>query len=84
MGLFRSVGQWFKALGYLLTGQVDSARSVLETNPHTVRAKFDSIIREKKSRIQEYQKAVATLVAQQEKKMASLRHLSTPKSYNFF
>lgn len=76
MGLFRSIGQWFKALGYLLTGRVDSARSVLETNPHAVRAKFDTIIREKKSRIQEYQKAVATLVAQQEKKMATVKSLT--------
>jgi chromosome segregation ATPase len=76
MGLFRSIGQWFKALGYLLTGRLDSARSVLDTNPHAVRAKFDSIIREKKGRIQEYQKAVATLVAQQEKKMASVKSLT--------
>lgn len=76
MGVFRSVGRWFKALGYLLTGKLDSAREVLDTNPHAVRARFDEIIRDKVGRIQEYKKAVAGLVAQQEKKMAQVKKLT--------
>ena len=32
--MFRALARWFKAIGYLLTGQIDSARRVLDTNPH--------------------------------------------------
>jgi len=76
MGLGRSLVQWVKAFGYLLTGRLDAAREVLDTNPHVVRAKYDDIIREKVSRIQQYKKAVATLVAQQEKKMNQVKALT--------
>ena len=76
MGVFRSVGRWFKALGYLLTGRLDSAREALDTNPHAIKARFDDIIRDKVGRIQEYKKAVASLVAQQEKKMAQVKSLT--------
>jgi chromosome segregation ATPase len=68
MGLGRSITNWFKAIGYLLTGRLDSAREVLDSNPHVIKAKFDEIIRDKVSRIQQYKKAVSSLVAQQEKK----------------
>ena len=76
MGLGRSIANWFKALGYMLTGRIDSAREVLDTNPHAVRAKFDDIIRDKVDRIQQYKKAVSSLVAQQEKKMQQVETLT--------
>ena len=76
MGLVRSIGNWIKALGYLLTGRLDAAREVLDTNPHVVRAKFDEIIRDKVSRIQQYKTAVSSLVAQQEKKIHQVKQLS--------
>lgn len=76
MGLFGSIGRWFKALGYLLTGRIDAARETLDTNPHVVKAKYDDIIREKVGRIQEYKKAVASLVAQEEKKVQQVRQLT--------
>jgi chromosome segregation ATPase len=76
MGVMRSIGRWFKALGYLLTGRLDSARQALDTNPHAIKARFDEIIRDKVSRIQEYKKAVASLVAQQEKKIAQVKSLT--------
>lgn len=76
MGVMRSIGRWFKALGYLMTGRLDSAREALDTNPHAIKARFDEIIREKVNRIQEYKKAVASLVAQQEKKMAQVKSLT--------
>ena len=31
--MFGAIGRWIKAVGYLLTGQIDSARRVLDTNP---------------------------------------------------
>ncbi len=74
--MFRAIGRWIKAVGYLLTGQVDSARRVLDTNPHVIRAKYDEIVREKISRIQQYKQAVAGLIAQEEAKTAKIKQLS--------
>jgi ribosomal protein L9 len=74
--MFGAIGRWFKALGYLLTGQIDSARRVLDMNPHVVRAKYDAIVREKVARIHTYKQAVAGLIAQQENKMAIVKRLS--------
>jgi len=74
--MFGALGRWIKAVGYLLTGQIDSARRVLDTNPHVVRAKYDAIITEKVSRIHTYKQAVAGLIAQQENKMAKVKALT--------
>jgi hypothetical protein len=74
--MFGAIGRWFKALSYLLTGQVDSARRTLDQNPHVVRAKYDSIVREKIARIQTYKQAVAGLIAQQENKMAAVKRMT--------
>jgi len=74
--MFRALGRWLKAVGYLLTGQIDSARRTLDTNPHVVRAKYDEIIREKTSRIHQYKQAVAGLIAQQENKVQKVKSLT--------
>jgi phage shock protein A len=74
--MFNAIARWFKAVGYLLTGQVDSARRVLETNPNAVRAKYDSVIRDKVNQIHTYKQAVAGLIAQQENKIAKLKILT--------
>ncbi len=74
--MFRAIGRWIKAVGYLLTGQVDSARRVLDTNPHVIRAKYDEIVKEKVARIQQFKQAVAGLIAQEEAKAAKIRGLS--------
>ncbi len=74
--MFRALARWIKAVGYLLTGQVDSARRVLDQNPHVVRAKFDEIIRDKINQIQIYKQAVAGLIAQQETKVGKVKVLS--------
>jgi len=74
--MFRAIGRWIKAVGYLLTGQIDSARRILDTNPHVVRAKYDEIIREKTSRVHQYKQAVAGLIAQQENKVGKVKSLT--------
>lgn len=74
--MFKAIFRWFKAVGYLLTGQVDAARRSLDTNPHVVRAKYDEIVRDKTNRIHQYKEAVAGLIAQQEGKMAKVRGLT--------
>lgn len=74
--MLRAMMRWLKALGYLVTGQVDAARRTLDTNPHVVRAKYDEIVREKTGRIQQYKQAVASLIAQEEAKVGKVRSLT--------
>src|SRR6266545_4369620 len=71
-----AIGRWIKAVGYLLTGRIDSVRKALDQSPHVVRAKYDTIIRDKVNQIQTYKQAVAGLIAQQENKMAKVKTLS--------
>lgn len=71
-----ALGRYLRALGYLFTGRIDSARKELSANPYVIQATFDRVIEEKKARIQQYKDAVARLIAQQEKKMASVRTLT--------
>lgn len=71
-----AIVRWFKAVGYLLTGRIDSARRVIDSNPHVVRAKYDTIVRDKVSQIHIYKQAVAGLIAQQENKMARVKALT--------
>jgi len=74
--MFRAIGRWFKAVLYLVTGRLDAARRVLDTDPHVVRAKYDEIARDKTSRIQQYKQAGSALIAQQDKKTAKVKDLS--------
>ncbi len=74
--MFGAIARWLKAVGYLLTGQIDAARRSLDMNPHVVRAKYDDIIRDKTGRIQQYKQAVAGLIAQQEKKVGKIKALT--------
>ncbi len=76
MAIVGAVSRWLKAVGYLLTGQIDSARKTLDTNPHVIRATFDEIAREKKARIHQYKHAVAGLIAQEENKVQKVQILS--------
>lgn len=74
--MFGAIGRWLKAIGYLFTGRIDSARKVLDQNPHVVRAKYDQIVRDKVGQIHIYKQAVAGLIAQQENKIARVKTLS--------
>ena len=75
--MFKAIGRWIKAVGYLLTGQIDSARRVLDTNPHVIKAKYDAIVEDKIERIHQYKQAVAGLIAQEEKKLSKIKQLTT-------
>ena len=76
MGLGRSIAGWFKSLIALFTGNVDSARESLDRNPEVVRAKYNEIIHEKVKHIQQFKKAIASMIAQQEKKLQQVKSLS--------
>ncbi len=71
--MFRAIGRYFRAIGYLLVGKVDAARMSLTTSPYVVQATFDHIIAEKRKRIQQYKDAVGAMIAQEEKKKAELK-----------
>ena len=73
--MFGAIGRWFRSLGYFLTGRVDSSRRGMDTDPHAMRAKYDEVIRDKTTLIQQYKQAVAGLIAQQEGKLSKLREL---------
>lgn len=74
--MFRAIGRYIRAFGYLVTGRVDRARQALSTNPDVVRATFDRVIEEKKKRIHQYKDAVAAMIAQEERKKSALKRLT--------
>lgn len=74
--MFRAIGRYFRAIGYLLTGRVDQARRAVSSDPAVVQATFDNIIQEKKKRISQYKEAVGAMIAQEEKKKTALKRIS--------
>ena len=45
--MFRAIGRYFRALGYLVTGRIDKARQTLMANPNVMRATYDQVIHDK-------------------------------------
>lgn len=74
--MFRAIGRYFRAIGYLLVGKVDRARQAISMNPDVVRATYDKVIEEKKNRIHQYKDAVGGMIAQEEKKKSALKRLT--------
>ena len=74
--MFRAIGRYLRALGYLVTGRIDKARQTLLTNPNVMRAAYDQITKEKTDRIHQYKDAVAGMIGQEEKKRSLLKSLS--------
>ncbi|MEE8410814.1 MAG: hypothetical protein V3T05_14535 [Myxococcota bacterium] len=74
--MFRAIGRYFRALGYLITGNIDRARESLSKDPSVVRATYAEIVRDKAARIREYMNAVAGLVTQEEKKKSQVEKLT--------
>jgi len=74
--MFRAIGRYFRALGYMLVGKIDAARMTLSAHPDVVRATYDNVVREKQQRIREYKDAVAAMLAQEEKKRTELKRQS--------
>ena len=74
--MFKAIGKYFRAIGYLFTGRVDDARRTLSTNPSVVKATYDRVIEEKTKRIHQYKDAVGAMIAQEEKKKAALKRLT--------
>ncbi len=74
--MFKAIGRYLRALGYLFTGRIDQARRALMLDPNVMRATYDQVIGEKKRRIHQYRDAVAGMISQEEKKKAKLKALT--------
>jgi len=71
--MFKAIGKFFRAIGYLFTGRIDDARRSLSADPAVIRATFDQILDEKRKRIAQYKEAVGAMIAQEEKKRDQLK-----------
>lgn len=74
--MLRAIWRLIRGIGYLFIGRVDGFTDAVTKNPSAMRGTYNEIIREKKERINEYMGAVGTLVAQQEKKTATMKTLT--------
>lgn len=74
--MLSSIGRYFRALGYMLTGRVDAARRALSTSPYVVNATYDQIIADKKRTLQQYKDAIAKLIVQHEDKLGRIKQQS--------
>lgn len=76
MFLFRAIGRLFRSIGYLLTGNIDMATDSMRRDPNVVRAAYDNVVSEKIKRIKQYRDAVASMIAQEEQKKATVKTLT--------
>lgn len=74
--MFKAIGRYFRALGYLLTGRVSKATETLNSNPAVISANYDRIIEEKRKRLNQYKDAVSAMIAQEESKKEKLRSVT--------
>jgi phage shock protein A len=74
--MFSAIGRFFRAIGYLFTGKVNSAADAMSNNPTVISATYDKVIQEKKKRLNEYKDAIAAMIAQEEGKKEKLGNLT--------
>lgn len=74
--MFKAIGKWLRAIGYLLTFRIDKASETLRMNPGVMSANYDRIITEKRDRINQYKDAIASMIAQEESKKQRLTTLT--------
>lgn len=74
--MFKAIGKYFRALGYLLTFRVNKASETLRMNPGVMSATYDRVIQEKRGRINQYKDAIAAMIAQEESKKQKLKNLT--------
>ncbi len=74
--MFRAIGKYIRALGYLITGRINKAREALDMNPAVMSATYDNVIEEKRKRLTQYKDAVSAMIAQEETKKEKLAALT--------
>jgi len=74
--VFKAIGKYFRALGYLVTFQINKARETLDMNPGVMMASYENIIDDKRKRLTQYKDAIGAMIAQEESKKEKLRTLT--------
>lgn len=74
--MFKAIGKYFRALGYLLTFRINKAREALDMNPGVMMASYENIIDEKRKRLNQYKDAISAMIAQEESKKEKMRALT--------
>lgn len=72
--MFKAVRRFLRAIGHMLTGQIDSSTKGLNENPHVVRARYDELIEKKRASILQVRNAVAGLIRNVERKRTELKN----------
>lgn len=71
--MFKAIGRFFRAIGYMLTGKIDESTKGLNEDPHVVRARFDELLEKKRNSILQVRNAVAGLIRNLERKKEDLK-----------
>jgi len=74
--LFRAIGKFFRSIAAVLTGKIDDAANDIGSNHHAIKAEYDQVIHDKKSRLQQSMDAVAEIKALEKKNEAKLERLT--------
>jgi chromosome segregation ATPase len=72
--MFKALGRFFRAIGHVLTGKIDSSTKGLNENPAVVRSRYDEIIEKKRESILQVRNAVAGLIRNIERKRSELHN----------
>lgn len=76
MGLFHSIGQFFKSLGHQASGNIDQATDRLRSDTSAVKASTEGMIRERIEKLKEYRGALATMVQRKDEMLDKARNLT--------
>ena len=60
--MFKAIGKYFRALGYLLTGRINKMSETLRQDPNVMAASYDKIIDDKKASINQYKDAIGKML----------------------
>jgi len=71
--MFKAIRRFFRAIGYMLSGKIDSSTKGLNEDPHVVRARFDDLLEKKRASILQVRNAVAGLIRNVERKRSELQ-----------
>lgn len=71
--MFKAIRRFLRAIGYMLSGRIDSSTKGLNEDPHVVRARFDELMERKRASILQVRNAVAGLIRNVERKRAELQ-----------
>jgi len=74
--MFKALWNLIRAMGYLCIGRIDSARRALSSNPHVIEATYDKVIEEKKTNLDRYRNAIASMISKEEEKKTKVLNLS--------